>query len=217
MIRKIVCSWVKYPRIFLVLLLVMFFTRHGRAEDTVTGKIIAPGEMTARDKEMVRFAKQAAAECSKVLEDAVDRGIKSEKELFSTLYFPILPVTNPPRFTPFYDDYADESIRPVLARYLDKDNNIVTVIMVDINGYLPTHNTVFSQPLIGNPAVDILKSGAKRISNGLTAFRAAKNRAEFLLQTYYRDTGEILTDVSVPVYVKKKHWGALRIAYLRDK
>ncbi|MEJ2638271.1 MAG: hypothetical protein P8010_01715 [Desulfosarcinaceae bacterium] len=29
-----------------------------------------------------------------------------------------------------------------------------------------------------------------------------------LLQTNMRDTGEILTDLSLPIFVNSKHWGA---------
>jgi methyl-accepting chemotaxis protein len=31
------------------------------------------------------------------------------------------------------------------------------------------------------------------------------------MQTYLRDTGEVLVDLSVPVHVAGRHWGALRI------
>lgn len=40
--------------------------------------------------------------------------------------------------------------------------------------------------------------------------RAARNTEGFLLQTYPRDTGEIVNDLSMPIYVKGQHWGALR-------
>ncbi len=37
--------------------------------------------------------------------------------------------------------------------------------------------------------------------------------APFLLQTYKRDTGEIMHDMSVPIRVKGRHWGGFRIGY----
>ncbi|MBT7088489.1 chemotaxis protein, partial [bacterium] len=40
---------------------------------------------------------------------------------------------------------------------------------------------------------------------------------EFLLQIYIRDTGEIMADLSVPVFVLGRHWGAVRIGYIREK
>ena len=34
-----------------------------------------------------------------------------------------------------------------------------------------------------------------------------------LLQTYRRDTGEIMHDISVPIQVNGRHWGGFRIGY----
>jgi methyl-accepting chemotaxis protein len=34
-----------------------------------------------------------------------------------------------------------------------------------------------------------------------------------LLQTYTRDTGELMHDLSVPIMVKGRHWGGLRLGY----
>jgi methyl-accepting chemotaxis protein len=35
----------------------------------------------------------------------------------------------------------------------------------------------------------------------------------YLLQTYRRDTGEIMHDMSAPIYVQGRHWGGFRIGY----
>jgi methyl-accepting chemotaxis protein len=173
--------------------------------------------MASLDKKILNLAKAAARECSQALEKAIDEGIKSEEEIFSTLYFPIKPVTSPRTFHTFYDDYTDKVITPIEDRYLEKDKSIVFVVLVDRNGYLPSHNSKFSQPRIGNPEVDIKRNRTKRIFNDITGFYAAKNREEFLLQVYRRDTGEFMADLSVPVLVKSRHWGALRIGFLRDR
>jgi methyl-accepting chemotaxis protein len=34
-----------------------------------------------------------------------------------------------------------------------------------------------------------------------------------LIQTYKRDTGEIIHDLSVPIYVGGQQWGGFRIGY----
>ncbi|WP_274534870.1 hypothetical protein [Salinivibrio kushneri] len=34
-----------------------------------------------------------------------------------------------------------------------------------------------------------------------------------LLQTYKRDTGEVMHDLSVPLFVAGQHWGAVRMGY----
>ena len=185
--------------------------------DTAKGigirRIIGPGQMSPLDYRMLELAIEAARECSQTLEAAIDQGIKSEKEIFSTLYFPIIPLTSPPTFSTFYDDYTDKAITPIEDNYLAKDKRIVFVVLVDRNGYLPSHNTKFSQPPSGDRSIDIKRNRTKRIFNDITGFCAAKNRGDFLLQRYRRDTGELIADISVPVFVKNRHWGALRIGF----
>jgi methyl-accepting chemotaxis protein len=57
--------------------------------------------------------------------------------------------------------------------------------------------------------VDVLNSRDRRIfNNGDMEIRRAKNTTPMLLQTNMRDTGEILTDISLPIHVNSKHWGA---------
>lgn len=43
--------------------------------------------------------------------------------------------------------------------------------------------------------------------------RRKRLEAPFLLQAYRRDTGEIVHDISSPIYVKGRHWGGFRIGY----
>ncbi len=40
-----------------------------------------------------------------------------------------------------------------------------------------------------------------------------QNQRPYLLQTYQRDTGEVMHDLSVPIVVSGRHWGAFRIGY----
>lgn len=84
---------------------------------------------------------------------------------------------------------------------------------VDNKGYFPTHNKKFSQPLTGNYEVDIVHNRTKRIFNDRTGSRCGSNTKPFLLQTYKRDTGEVMHDLSAPIYVDGKHWGGFRIGY----
>lgn len=178
---------------------------------------ISIDEMTETDKRILALAKAAAGECAKALENAVKSGQKSEEEIFSTLYFPLLPVTSPPTFSTFYDDYTDKIITPIVDSYLAKDKVILAVGLVDRNGYLPSNNSKYSHPLTGNPEIDIKNHRTKRIFNDITGLQASKNTREFLLQIYRRDTGETTADLSVPVFVLNRHWGALRILYGRGE
>ena len=49
--------------------------------------------------------------------------------------------------------------------------------------------------------------------NDRTGLAAARNEKPFLLQRYSRDTGEVMMDISVPIYIEGRHWGAIRIGY----
>jgi len=184
----------------------------GTARDTLN-----LAEMTGTDKRILALANAAAAECARALENAVKSGQKSEEDIFSTLYFPLLPLTSPPTFSTFYDDYTDKVITPIVDAYLAKDSSILSVGLVDRNGYIPSHNSKYSRPLTGSPEVDIKNNRTKRIFNDITGLQASKNTRPFLLQIYRRDTGEIAADLSVPVFALKRHWGALRVVYMRGE
>jgi hypothetical protein len=50
---------------------------------------------------------------------------------------------------------------------------------------------------------------------GLAAARY--NEGKVLVQIYYRDTGEKIWDISAPVYLEGRHWGAFRISYTLEQ
>ena len=64
--------------------------------------------------------------------------------------------------------------------------------------------------------IDLVKSRSKRIFNDKTGQRGGQHQEKLLLQTYKRDTGEVLHDLSVPVFVNGRHWGGFRVGYLPD-
>jgi len=60
---------------------------------------------------------------------------------------------------------------------------------------------------------DDIKKAGKRLFQGPTGILCGSHTQEFLLQTYKCDTGEILHDLSAPIYVNGQHWGAIRMGY----
>ncbi|MCM8922118.1 MAG: methyl-accepting chemotaxis protein, partial [Candidatus Thiodiazotropha sp.] len=52
-----------------------------------------------------------------------------------------------------------------------------------------------------------------RIFDDRTGSRCGNHQFPFLLQTYKRDTGEVMHDLSVPILVQGQHWGGFRIGY----
>jgi hypothetical protein len=151
-----------------------------------------------------------------ILADGLDRGRLSLEDLFDEKYQPI-PGTDPQKYHTRYDAWLDETIQSMEDEYLEKNDQVVFAVLVDRNGYLPTHNTRYSRPLTGNPETDRLGNRSKRIFNDPVGLAAARNRQELLMQVYFRDTGEKMWDISAPVYVKGRHWGAFRIGYSMER
>jgi len=168
--------------------------------------------LSAQEKEMLALAGEFSRRCSEAMERWLAAKEVSEDQLFSFLYYPI-PKTDPPKFTTDWDKLSDRDILGIEESILAKSPTILFTVLVDRNGYLPTHNQRYSMPLTGNMASDLVNNRTKRIFNDRTGIAAARNEAAFLLQRYQRDTGETLVDLSVPVLVRGHHWGAVRIGF----
>ena len=78
---------------------------------------------------------------------------------------------------------------------------------------MPTHNQAFAQPPTGDLAQDMLRCRSKRLFNDRTGRRCGSHQQRLLLQTYSRDTGELMHDLSVPLWVNGRHWGGVRLGY----
>jgi methyl-accepting chemotaxis protein len=168
--------------------------------------------LTAQEQEMLAVGHDFAKKCGEVLEKWIAAKETTQEKLFSSLYYPV-PRTDPPKFTTDWDRLADRDIQAIEEAVLAKSSVMIYAVMVDKYGYLPTHNARYSQPLTGNPAVDLVNNRTKRIFNDRTGLLSAKNKASFLIQRYQRDTGETMADLSVPVMVAGSHWGAVRLGY----
>ncbi|QEM70074.1 methyl-accepting chemotaxis protein [Geobacter sp. FeAm09] len=141
-----------------------------------------------------------------------DRTITLEA-LFDRNYVPI-PNTEPQKYTTKFDAFFDRVISSFQEKAVGKDSKLLYAICVDNNGYCPCHNLRYTKPLTGDPGVDKNNNRTKRIFNDRTGIRCARNTDGFLLQTYRRDTGEILNDMSLPLLINGRHWGGIRIGYL---
>lgn len=181
-----------------------------RAE-TIYGEIAAMDVKTAHD-EIRAIAAKAANQVGNLFADCIASGRISESAIFNRHYEPI-PGTNPPKHTTTFDRFTDEVLPALQEAILDAIPGLAYAGAVDENGYFPTHNRKFSQPLTGDYETDLVNNRTKRIFSDRTGSRCGSNRKAFLLQTYKRDTGEVMHDMSVPIYVTGKHWGGFRIGY----
>ncbi len=168
--------------------------------------------LTAQEREMVALGQEFAKRSADVLERWVAQGEVSEDKLFARLYYPI-PKTRPPKYNTDWDKLADRDLPSVEEALRAKSAAIAFAVVVDLAGYLPTHNLEFSRPLTGDSAVDLKANRSKRIFNDRAGLASARSTAPYLLQSYSRDTGEKLAEVSAPITVRGKHWGAVRIGF----
>ncbi|GFD91253.1 methyl-accepting chemotaxis protein [Tenacibaculum sp. KUL152] len=162
---------------------------------------------------MVRdIAVSTAKAIGKRFEKAIEENEISQEALFSFTYSPIAN-TNPVKHSTPFDTFTDSALPTIQEPILDEHTFIIYAGAVDKNGYFPTHNKKFSQPLTGDYQTDLVNNRTKRLFNDPTGSRCGSNTSAFLLQTYKRDTGEIMHDLSAPIFVYGKHWGGFRIGY----
>lgn len=146
--------------------------------------------------------------CQQRLEALTQQGI----EVFDRNYRPV-PGTDPQKYRTLYDSQCEAALQPLYDQLLQSIEGGRFALCVDTNGFAPTHNSHYSRPLTGNRQVDLQQSRDKRMFADSTGLRAARNQNAFLLQTYMRDTGEILSDFSMPIQVQGRHWGAVRLGF----
>ena len=151
----------------------------------------------------------------KVMDEAIDNGVFSVKAAFDTNYVPI-PGFDPEKYHTSYDSYLDKAILAMEDEFL-MDDSVVYAVAVDVNGYLPTHNTRYQKPITGDQQKDLVGNRTKRIFNDPVGLKAAQNLEPLLRQVYHRDTGETMWDISSPIMVKGKHWGGFRIGFSLNK
>lgn len=146
------------------------------------------------------------------LEAQVESNAISRESLFDYRYIPI-PDTNPPKHSTAYDALCDQVLPPIQEAVLQNNPRFIYAITADFNGYVPTHNDKFCQPLTGDKDKDLTGNRTKRIFDDRVGSLVGRHSDPFKLQIYRRDTGELMFDMSVPIHVFDQHWGGFRIGY----
>lgn len=137
-------------------------------------------------------------------------------DLFDEHYTPI-PGTNPQQYRTRFVDYTDRVLPSIQEEILQFSPLVVFAACVDRCGYLGTHNRKYSRAQGEDPRWNAINCRNRQIFSDVTGLAAARNRDAYLLQTYRRDMGGgdfvFLKDLSAPIFVQGRHWGALRLAY----
>lgn len=157
-------------------------------------------------------ARDAARQIAALFEEAIRDGRITEEDLFDSRREPI-PGTEPQKYRTRFDGFTDQYLPAIQETILGSHDALVFAIACARDGYVPTHNRAFAHEPTGDPEVDLVRSRSKRLFNDRTGIRCGSHTEPMLLQTYRRDTGEIMHDLSVPIFVKGRHWGGFRLGY----
>jgi methyl-accepting chemotaxis protein len=153
---------------------------------------------------------------------------------------------DPPKFYTSWDAEVDAPLAGIVDEHGFRDPAVVFICIVDLNGYLTMHRRDYRQDITGDRARDLNGNRVKRFFDEPVALHAARvglqsadripprsPRAAFeaagisldrpatddrpmSVQSYARDTGVVLNDLAVPLYVAGRRWGSLRLAYRAD-
>ncbi|MGV0759663.1 methyl-accepting chemotaxis protein [Tistrella mobilis] len=168
------------------------------------------------DTPFIAAATRAAAQAAEAFEAALAAGQIDMSGLFDESYRPIQG-SDPVQYTTRFTELCDRVLPAIQEPVLTIDPGIVFCAAVDRNGYLPTHNAKFSKSQGRDPVWNAANARNRRKFDDRTGLRAARSTKRFLLQTYRRDMGggqfALMKDLAVPVTVRGRHWGAIRLAY----
>ncbi len=131
-------------------------------------------------------------------------------DIFDKRYTPI-GTTKPQKYKVSWGEDFARRCQSILEDAINRIPGCVYAVGVNTDGYLSAHNLKFSKPLTGNDEVDLVGNRCNRKFEAPGELRAARNTASFMVRTYLRDTGEVLCDLVMPVYVEGQHWGNVRV------
>lgn len=158
------------------------------------------------------LAREGASQIALRFEQDIDQQRVTLDDLFDRSYQPIAN-TSPAKYQTRFDRYTDQVLPAIQEPLLSRHEGLVFAIACTQQGYVPTHNLAFCKPLTGDITVDTVQSRSKRKFDDRTGIRCGSHQQPVLLQTYTRDTGELMHDLSVPIFVKGRQWGGLRLGY----
>ena len=178
--------------------------------------MIADSGVETSDAPLIRVVVETAKRISSVFEAAVERGEIKLEQLMDENYREI-PGTDPKQYMTDYVEFTDRALPAIQDPIQKSDPRIVFCVAWARGGYLPTHNPNYRLPQGKDPVWNNANCRNRRLFNDRAVKKVAANTKPFLLQTYRRDMGGgnfvLMKDVSSPILVRGRHWGAFRIGF----
>jgi len=178
----------------------------------LSGDTEAVQELVSRFKIGIGTFDVAVAETRK-LRDALQAELTAMSregiDIFDRNYQPF-GTSVPPKFKLAWSDEFIRRCQQHLETGLAAIPGCNYAVGVNVDGYLSAHNLKFSKPLTGDDAIDLSGNRCYRKFENPGELRAAQNTLPLLVRTYIRDTGELLCDLAMPIYIEGRHWGNVR-------
>ncbi len=145
------------------------------------------------------------------MELMVHTNLLTVDQINDTNYVPI-PGTSPQKYNTRYDAVFDKYIQKFEDEFLN-DEDVVFSILIDKNGYVPTHNSKYSRPEGKDRTHNLLYSRSKRNFATIPEIKQVlqyrgSGTVKYL---YQRDTGESMWNIGAPVSFREIHWGAFLV------
>lgn len=179
-------------------------------------ELIAGSGIETSDTPIIRLGVDTAKRIGEVFESAITRGEITEAQLFDERYREV-PGTNPKQYLTDYVALTDRLLPAIQDPLQRSDPRIIFCVAWARGGYLPTHNPDYRQPQGKDPVWNAAHCRNRRLFRDRAVQKVARNTKPFLLQTYRRDMGGgnfvLMKDLSSPIWVRGRHWGAFRIGY----
>jgi methyl-accepting chemotaxis protein len=148
--------------------------------------------------EMETHLKTITAEFTSRLEEAVQYGRIDMDSLFDENY---VKTAEENKFRVRSNSFFDAEVLPQLKQWVQKDSRLLYVVAMDRNGYMPTH--IMPVRALVRMSDPVSLSGAKSSTLLGQPFRRPPAAG-----------GQLAMDIAMPVMVRNRHWGCLRLGYL---
>jgi methyl-accepting chemotaxis protein len=179
-------------------------------------EFIAQSGVESADTPLIRVVVETAARIGEEFAAAIRRREITAAQLFDENYREI-PGSNPPQYMTAYTTFTDRLLPPIQDPLQKMDPRIVFCVAWAKGGYLPTHNPDYSHPQGSDAEWNAAHCRNRRLFDDRAVRKVAQSRKPFLLQTYRRNMGggkfALMKDLSAPILVDGRHWGALRMGY----
>jgi methyl-accepting chemotaxis protein len=136
----------------------------------------------------------------KAIEGLLDEGV----DMFDRNHIPV-PNTEPQKYEVSYARRFQETCQHLIDQWRDGVEGAIYCLPLDSEGFVAIHLSEFSQPPTGDPKIALQKSRNMRFFEK----RTLSHENRFLLQSYLRDTVDVMFNLSVRVTAYGKYWGGL--------